>query len=111
MTTTSETVEDILEAGFPTATFMAPCITERCAWIEVDGSNGTACYPADMFTAEEAEADYGHGTSGERLVDVSEIMGYGARMSANGFLDCTDWCVFPTEIEAAKHLVETYGED
>jgi len=37
--------------------------------------------------------------------------GYGARMSAPGFLDCTDWTVFDTEEEAQRHLEETYGEE
>ncbi len=30
--------------------------------------------------------------------------GWGARLSAPGYMDCTDWAVFDTEEEAADHL-------
>lgn len=36
------------------------------------------------------------------------IYGWGARMSAPGYMDCTDWCVFDTEAEAKEYLRETY---
>ena len=35
-----------------------------------------------------------------------------ARLSAPGFLDCTDWSgPFQSVEEAAQHLIETYGEE
>lgn len=33
---------------------------------------------------------------------------WGARLSAPGYTDCTEWCVFDTEKEAHNYLVETY---
>jgi len=30
--------------------------------------------------------------------------GYGARLSASGYLDCTEWCVFDTDRDAREHL-------
>ena len=39
------------------------------------------------------------------------IKGYGARLSAPGYLDCTEWSVFETEEEAREYLEENYPED
>ena len=39
------------------------------------------------------------------------IKGYGARLSAPGYLDCTEWSVFDTEEEANAYLEEYYPED
>ena len=39
------------------------------------------------------------------------IQGYGARLSAPGYLDCTPWSVFETEEEAERYLEEMYGDD
>ncbi|MFO0964631.1 MAG: hypothetical protein U0793_03460 [Gemmataceae bacterium] len=37
--------------------------------------------------------------------------GWGARFSAPGYMDCTEWSVFDTEREAREYLDETYGDD
>ena len=34
------------------------------------------------------------------------IKGYGARLSAPGYLDCTEWAVFDSEDEARQYLEE-----
>jgi len=34
------------------------------------------------------------------------VHGFGARLSAPGYLDCTDWCVFNTVGEALDHIKE-----
>ena len=39
---------------------------------------------------------------------VTYIKGYGARLSAPGYMDCTEWAVFDTEEEAQEYLVESY---
>jgi hypothetical protein len=39
------------------------------------------------------------------------IKGYGARLSAPGYLDCTEWTVFDTREDAEKYLEENYPED
>lgn len=38
------------------------------------------------------------------------VKGFGARLSAPGYLDATEWNVFPTEEEAIAYLEETYGD-
>ena len=39
------------------------------------------------------------------------IKGYGARLSAPGYLDCTEWTIFDTAEEAEKYLDDMYPED
>jgi hypothetical protein len=41
----------------------------------------------------------------------ANIKGYGARLSAPGYLDCTEWTVFDTKEDAEKYLEENYSED
>lgn len=38
------------------------------------------------------------------FLSVEKVKGYGARLSAPGYLDCTDWTVFKTEDEAWNYL-------
>jgi hypothetical protein len=56
---------------------------------------------------QEALKDYIAG----KPEDVTEIRvrdGWGARLSAPGYMDCTDWDVYATEEEAKKALAEMY---
>jgi len=39
------------------------------------------------------------------------IKGYGARLSAPGYLDCTPFVVFDTQEEAEQYLTDEYPED
>ncbi len=48
---------------------------------------------------------------GNHLHALEIKTGYGARLSAPGYLDCTEWDFFETEDEAEEHLDETYGEE
>ena len=44
--------------------------------------------------------------------DVETIFGWGARYSAPGYMDCTDWVgVYETEEEAVEECREIYGGD
>lgn len=70
----------------------------------------------DILTPEEyaqyrgnKEAAEAHGVS---LDDVETVFGWSARLSAPGYLDCTDWTgVFETEEEAVAALDEMYPDD
>lgn len=42
------------------------------------------------------------------VTEISQRTGYGARLSASGYMDCTEWTVFDTEMEAIEFLIETY---
>lgn len=87
-------------------------------WIRVDGPMGTDYLAitlvkgrADMFfegetrPVHEAIAPY---TENREAYSVRRVTGYGARLSAPGFLDCTPWSVCDTEEEARQYLYDTY---
>jgi hypothetical protein len=105
--------------------------TRLTTWVEVDAYSGTTFIPADVFSADEGKAihDFIDGESdelteevrdaldayveggGESVRSVSVRGGWGARLSAPGYLDCTEWSVFDTEEEARESVAEMYGED
>jgi len=73
----------------------------------------------DLFFEVETAYLFGGGSEfipfwayepGEHVI-IDETEGYGARLSAPGYLDCTDWVIFDTEQEAIDYLAETYLED
>lgn len=100
-------------------------------WLEVETRDGTDFIPADLVdTTGMAEGHtYGvHGPIGrdvaaaaaqyvgvtsrpERIETVRLFKGYGARLSAPGYMDCTDWCVFDSHEAAVEYLEETYGDE
>jgi len=111
--------------------FMLPDI-ERGVWIEIDGNAGTEFIPPGYVTLpdyaiyEEREAaghlpddmdcneawlrdvyplvkDYIESSS---IYSAVEREGYGVRLSAPGYMDCTEWSVFDTEAECRDHLAE-----
>ena len=110
--------------------FMKPQI-EFGEWLEVDGACGIEAVPADlvyipkwMITDLDYETDCMEEDSDLRNVldsvedfiesnidDVTSVQlieGYGARLSAPGFMDSTAWTVFKTREEAEEFLREEY---
>lgn len=85
-------------------------------WLEIETSHGTEIIPRDLVgelpddieLAAELVADY---VQGDRITAIAERKGYGARLSAPGYMDCTDWGVYDTESEARDSLTEMYGDD
>lgn len=111
--------------------FMQKQVTDRLAWYEIETNCGTYAIPTadadngkigellrttdldDMSDIQQKEiADtllqY---TEGTKFEGVSVRIGYGARLSAPGYLDCTEWTVFDTQEEAQKYLDDTYEDD
>jgi len=104
---------------------MEPQITDKERWAEVETNCGTEFVPIeqlgitfpmfwptghwDQWVAHCAALvrDY---LQGSNVFSIQERMGYGARLSAPGCLDCTDWAVFDTEEDARAYLEETYGD-
>ena len=93
--------------------FMQKQVTNKMKWFEVETSQGTEFIQSDIFSSDatiESVAD---------LIDYCEgipvsfevIEGYGARLSAPGYMDCTEWTVFETEKQAQDYLAEMYPED
>ena len=102
--------------------FMEKQVTDSQKWIEVDTAHGITFLPCDTFgtfgldTAEELTEEAK--TDLLQYLDVHKIdqiysaevrEGFGARLSAPGYMDCTEWAVFDTEAGAGAYLEEYYG--
>jgi hypothetical protein len=107
--------------------FMQRQITGNENWLQVETTSGTEyvrisdtslfvrnsetlTHPAteaELFTAKVKIEPYVEGNP----QSWENIKGYGARLSAPGYLDCTEWSVFATKEEAEEYLNEFYPED
>lgn len=100
--------------------FMQQQIADKQTWLKIDGSNGTTYLPIDalyqnrsaflLLSEEQQLATCQVYYEGE-AESVELVSGYGARLSAPGYLDCTEWSVFNTAAEAQAYLDEYYPED
>ena len=95
-------------------------------WLEVETGDGTVVIAADLAPAVLAgmqgtltnnATDFDDRIAHlrdffglEDIREVARINGYGARLSASGYMDCTDWSVYETEQQAWDSLWEQYGE-
>jgi hypothetical protein len=107
-------------------THMQQQITGKQNWLEVETSDGTEFLPAgDLgLFVRDSETQVQPLTDDEREKykkaiwqytagephEWKNIQGYGARLSAPGYLDCTDWSVYDTEEEAKASLAEDEDE-
>jgi hypothetical protein len=95
-------------------------------WYAVEGDNGTDYIPADVvdgaradrwissespWAIEKLARIFGDYTQNREIRSVERVQGYGARLSAPGYMDCTEWAVFETEGEAAQYLADAFGDD
>ena len=95
--------------------FMQPQIY-RDSFFRVETSIGTEIVPSDVIgrtvgTAAEAFSNYCEGTINDPDECVECEHGWLARLSAPGYMDCTDWTAHKTEQEAREYLDEMYGDD
>jgi hypothetical protein len=75
---------------------------------KVDGDQGTEVFPAEYFTIKQARNEY----AGKRIDEVTVRKDwYGARLSAPGYMDATDWSCFDTEEAARQYLAEKCSSD
>jgi hypothetical protein len=108
----------------PMMAFMKPQI-DYGDWWEVDGPSGTEWIPAEFANVPQEALDaISQATGPSPIPDairdycensecwtVQKITGYGARFSAPGYLDSTEWVVFGTREEAEDYLREQMAED
>ena len=105
--------------------FMQRQITRKLEWYVIETNQGTWFVDKDdtgrfegVISADEVEQDvyprtvetlsmYCEGT----IESVDTRIGYGARLSAPGYLDCTEWTVFDSPEQAEAYLDEYYPED
>ena len=79
-------------------------ITDKQEWITCEDKHGEFfIFDTEFFTKEQIE--------GQGYFDVEVIEGYGCRLSAPGYMDCTEWTVFDTPEECQKFLDEMYPDD
>jgi len=109
-----------------TSAFMEPEIILD-DWVSVDGPMGGESTPAEYIDLDEvAELQKEIDEKGEVSLEGTSLndyfenrsayeievsKGYGARLSAPGYMDATGWSVFDTEAEAREYLMETYDLD
>ena len=104
--------------------FMQHQITDKQEWYQVETTYGTEWIPKDIV-GNYPDADresvkeevyplafneiqqYCEGT----VREWETVKGYGARLSAPCYMDCTEWSVFDTVEEAQEYLDEYYPED
>ena len=112
--------------------FMHPEATSKVEWLKVDG-NGIEYIPEDvvdtrrikkLLKIEDAEAldmvietiiwpmirDYVTVNNPAEIDSLEVIKGYGVRLSAPGYLDCTDWEVYGSLWEANNRARELVRE-
>jgi len=107
--------------------FMQRQITVLQNWLKVETTHGTEfvsvadtslfvrdsetlTHPMTDVERAETVAKVRTYTDGEPQ-SWENIKGYGARLSAPGYLDCTEWTVFDTEEEAKTYLDENYPDE
>lgn len=93
--------------------FMKPEIY-RGGYFKVNTSAGTEIVPADgvamtVHVTALLTSLIGRPDDPAELITARE--GWLARMSAPGYLDCTDWTAHPSKSAAEQYLVEAYGPD
>ncbi|RQH02737.1 hypothetical protein [Paraburkholderia dinghuensis] len=88
----------------------------RGGYFEIDTTCGRETVPVDVCgrlanTGVSFFANYLEGTplDGDAVIECYD--GWLARMSAPGYLDCTDWTHHGTQDEAMEYLVDMYGEE
>lgn len=87
---------------------------EHMIMLQIETTCGTESIPADLVnqgaTAEDCQAYL----EGKPLRDAEPetVSGWFARLSAPGYMDCTDWSgPFATEDEAREHIRDMFDID
>ena len=91
-------------------------IRQTSFW-QITTDDGVTYYPFPDFTGKEAasyhDIDVEDCSEAELMAGdhpaVGFHSGYLARLSAPGYLDCTEWTAHETKQQAIEHLNEMYG--
>jgi hypothetical protein len=82
-------------------------------YYSVETLTGTEFVPAHLVyapTVADDMRDYLQGEPADIDEPVTRKSGYLARMSAPGFMDCTDWTAHDSEDEAWQYLIDNYAD-
>ncbi len=108
--------------------FMESYITDKQHWMEVDTTQGIQVIPDDLFSVQDARnllrreeldkaglyamvGEYLECSKAEGIYSASLIRGYGVRLSAAGYMDCTEWEVYGNKREAMRRARELDREE
>lgn len=75
-------------------------------WWEVETKEGTVILPVEFFPTKESVKE-AHPDAYSITIHLDK---WGARLSAPGYLDCTDWTLHETDTDALEYLEEVYGD-
>ena len=90
--------------------FMKPQY-EAGSWYEVEMEGGDIFWmPSYQFRGEPTVDDIQE-FCGEPYASHKTVHGVGARLVAPGYLDCTDWRVYPDMASARQYIEDTYEVD
>jgi hypothetical protein len=101
MTITNANLEKQIEKLFENS-FMKPYLYEGKFW-EIETTEGTEIVPLDVESERQNLWQYVNG----RIIlrgDIKKRNGYYCRLSANGYMDCTEWAGFKTKHDALEYL-------
>jgi hypothetical protein len=93
--------------------FMQKQVEWMAAW-QVETTLGTECVPCDVRNPADEPAGLGDYLAGEQIEGMRAMLvtGFFWRLSAPGYMDCTEWCgPFATEAEAKADCDEMYPDD
>lgn len=99
-------------------TFYYEVETSHGTWIVPEGVGYFPIIPQEDYTYtdehpewESIEVAFHDFIGSGRIKEVTPKIGWIARLSTPGCMDCTDWSAHDTEQEAIDYLEETYGGD
>lgn len=93
--------------------FMQKQAERMSAW-QIETTDGTEIVPSDLVSNGPTTDELQTYLRGIPLRDAMPelVKGWFARLSAPGYMDCTDWSgPYETEQEALETLAEMYGDD
>lgn len=81
-------------------------------WLIVDTAQGGTVIPYDVVGSMRKSdvLEYTEAFDVKDIYEVEKQRGYGVRLSAPGYMDCTDWEFFATEAEARARMAELQAE-
>jgi len=82
---------------------------EKGLWYHVETDEGSIFLPVDLVGDDPKPEDFSDYCQG--YLEHEKIFGVGARLSAPGYLDSTDWVVFGSLEEAKQDIEDTYEVD
>ena len=96
--------------------FMQSQVTEKQRWLAIDGNQGIFNVPMVdidrnfLIWNYESQFNYLRAYYPGKPEKYEIVKGYGVRLSAPGYLDCTDWDVYPTLEQAKQSALELDAE-